>query len=1179
MPKSKSGGRLKTSTVQPQLFAQRETAETEVKYFGLERDNALSDLESRDKALAEVLRDIQDPAEASTLGAFVPTDLQVLDGIERFDLKREDFEILVGASISAEDDNGVASVLVNPRQRISDRIAQAEQFAGRGTNYQGQGTVLYKYYVPETQPTSSANKYSHLNLPPFFTEAITSSLENSADFIPTTSEQIANTHRIGYIENGVFVPQAENEYWWSGEYDTYLNDVGEYGDATQTALTNPKFPIVRDGNMKFDQILPSGINTSYNWGLRFDAWFKKSDFSSASTTMRWMAQVNGHLRIDYFDKSGYNSTTGAIEGTWKTALNTADGSTHYTQFSKETPVPTLLGGRLYYAQGGPTTPLGSGNGTLSAQRSAVNGSALDLTKTYLDREGNPIRNFNNDYVPVVIRFWYGQPSTDPSQTNALTKQPLGPASFFIEALDTDLALIDLPKWNDYSASIRLAYDTATSAWVVNTGVGESAVGEANFANFNQNFEIVAYTPIGSAQPGALSGYTSPSTAVIATRLDPVSGVTRATFNISGINPTNGQAIWVVAKNRVFNVIPGASTTRNRDSLWQRHLFNPSPTDKYKTAYDLLEGVGENYKNPDPAKVPFEENLDLYKATIGSLPTLNTYTSSRYDGTLPNSLTTANAQRDYDYNHAKLLAIGRQKKGTVGEIGTTTPYFGKDLALGEVRKAGENYTFIEVVGNEAGFGGSVIINAYPSNDLGVISTTSASTYGKALHMLDNTATFSNALRQNISAVQLNELPSDGNFALTARVLYEEVDGQGRFSYGSWDGSAWTYDTSGVIAQLAMGATSRNHSSKSGFVAEFTTGVDNYGLYGFVGVQRTSFQGVALTVNAGDVSITSAGGIFTPDSAGSNNNQYIGAEIYFPGDATVRRVTSYVASTGVVTFSPSKSAGAYSGCEVWYNHFQLGGVLPSNIVTSTGAKTVRTSIIPVPSSGNIANRLIQIRFVFNAAHQYLRADTGTGLSFGETLYVKSAGTPTQSQPFTLDTELPAPPADIVVPFGYDNSTGSSDPGLGGLCYPPYSIQNIELQGIARTDSSLYATTEGQFDVWWGGRISNVSDLGQRFLYITDKLLFDFEAAQRSSLLTSLSAVQKPIFTSVTYTHKLEVELNVGLPSNASTAINTNIYNDVKLHSNNKPVKDKYYLFIRKKTGGDQLSVLSANSPSWT
>ena len=109
MPKSKSGGRLKTSTTQPQLFAQRDSAETEVKYFGLVRDEALSDLESGDKALAEVLKDIQDPAEASSVGTFSPTDLQILDGVARYDLKKEDFQILKGASINAENNSGVAS--------------------------------------------------------------------------------------------------------------------------------------------------------------------------------------------------------------------------------------------------------------------------------------------------------------------------------------------------------------------------------------------------------------------------------------------------------------------------------------------------------------------------------------------------------------------------------------------------------------------------------------------------------------------------------------------------------------------------------------------------------------------------------------------------------------------------------------------------------------------------------------------------------------------------------------------------------------------------------------------------------------------------------------------------------------------------------------------------------------
>ena len=1189
MPKSKSGGRLKTSTTQPQLFAQRDSAGTEVKYFGLVRDEALSDLESGDKALAEVLKDIQDPAEASSVGTFSPTDLQILDGVARYDLKKEDFQILKGASINAENNSGVSSPLVNPRQRISDRITQAEGFAGRGTNYQGQGAVLYKYYVPETKPDGNVIKYSHTNPPPFFTESIDSAAENAPDFIPSTSAQIENSHRIGYIQNGKFVPNSEKEYWWSGEYNHYMASHAEYGRETQSALTNPKFPIVRDGNMKFDQIVPEGINTRYNWGLRFDMWLRREDLGpqfSLSTTMRWVAQVNGQLRIDYFDKSGQNSTTGAVTGAWKTALNTANPTTYYSQVSKESPVPNVLGSRLYYLQGGPTTNLGTGDGTLPTQRSSANGGALDLTATFTDREGNPATKFNgSDYVPVVIRFWYGQPSTNLAEVDSIFRQPLGPASFFIEMLDTDLSAGNLSKWNDYSSQLRLVRN-ADNRWEVDTTAGGSAAGEADFANYARTLEIIGYTPIGAGKPSSLNGYILANVPVIATKVAPTAPATTtsATFTVSGISPSVGSKIWVIARNRPINVIPELAS-RNLQSMWERFIFNPNPYGGYEGAVDLLEGVGANYAEPNPAKVPFEENLELYKAVYGNIPASSTYTSDRYDGTLTNSVTILNTERDYDYNHSKLLMIGRQKKGTVSEIGIVAPYVGKDLQAGEVRKKGGNYTFIDVVENKAGFGGNVIINAFPSNDLGVINTASTTTYGNALHMLDNTTTFSKSTRQNISTVQLNELPSDTDFASTGRVIYDEVDGQGRLSYGTWNGTAFTYDNTGVIAQLTMGVATRNHTDKSAFVAGFTKGSTDYNFYGLVGAQRTSFSSVTLVVKTGGETIDTVAGVFAPDSGGSNNNQYIGSEIYFPGDdptnpATAKRVTSYVAATGTVTFSPSVTAGTYANCQVYYNHLQLGGSLPGNIVDSSGSgtKIVRASILA--GSGAQSGRIVQIRYTFNSAYQYLRTDSGAGLSFGETLYVNAAASPTQSAPFASDTELPAPPADIVTPFGYDNSVGASDPGLGGLCYPPYSIQNVDLQTIVRaTDADLYDETAGNFDVWWGSRIGGREEMGQKYLYVTDKLMFDFAASERVNLLSQLSTADKPTFVGSEYTHKLEVELKVALPSNASTAINANIYNDTRVYSNNKPVKDRYYLFVKKQDGGNGLSVLSANAPAWT
>jgi hypothetical protein len=1166
MPRQKSGGRLTTSSTPPSLFSQKRSASTETKYLGLKRDNALSDLTDPGIALDEVLTDIQDPAEAATLGKFTPPDLQILDGAVRFNLAREDFEILSNSSINAEDDQGRLIPLINPRQRISDRIRQFEGFAGRGTVYQGQGTVLFKYYVPPTEPADSANKYSHTNPPPFYTEAIGSSAENSPDFIPTTPEQISRSHRLGYIENGVFVPSQEPEWWWNGEYNQEWRDSDAYGNEAQSALTNPKYPIVRDGNIAFQNIYPDGINTRYNWGLRFDAWFKR-EFVDSENFARFVAQVHGHLRIDYFDKTGYDSN-GALQGTWRTALDTTNPATFYSHLAKENPTSTILRSRLYYLQGGPATPLGEGTGVVMAQRSPVNGGALDLKATYTDNENLTKEKFDDDYVPVVIRFWYGQPSTDAGQVNELLRSPFGPAGFCLEMASSNISSGDLGSWNDYSSQLRLQYVAAESAWKVDTSSGGSPVTEDNFSNYMENFEIAAYGQVGAnpTKPANIAAYNAPDTLIIASKLPESGGVIHATIAIPGVSPSDGQKVWVVGRNRPRITAPGTSAL-NIESLWQRYLFYPSPEGAYTISNDLLDGVGVNYVEPDPAKRSFENNTTYYQAKLGELPSLETYGQARYDGMVGNSLTTSSGQRDYDYSHSKLLFVGRQKKDT-----SIVP-----LAPDEVRNDGENYTFIEVLENEAGFGGSVVINARPSNNLAVLSTAvDNAQVGKFLHMADNTKTFTSTTRQSISIADPISFPGDVDFASTTRLLYEEIGGQGRLSYGTWNGTAFTYNATGAIASLDMGTgTTRNHLTKAGFVSDFTKpGGGTFSFLGLIGVSRESVENVSVSVNTGDTTITSAE-IFSNKGETSNNNQYIGTEIVFLQDATVRRVTAYNASTQTVTFTPSKSAGEYAGTDIWYNHFTIGGVLPSFIVDSSGNQVSRTTQIPAPSSGNIANRLIQVKLAFNSAYQFSRADTGAGLSFGEILYVKQGASATPSSPFTTDTELPAPPADIVVPFGYDNTPSAADPGLGGLCYPPYSIQNIALQGIATGDSALYSSPEGNFDAWWGGKNTSLVDLGQKSLTITDKILFDFDNAQRSSLLSELAPGSKPIFVGNEYNAKLEVELNVGLPT--APMANPNLYNDVRFHSNNKPVKDKYYLFINR-GANNQLEVLTANNPAW-
>jgi hypothetical protein len=1162
MAKSKRGGRLVTSTTPPQLFTQQKRNTTETKYFGLRRDSALSDITAPDKALGEVLRDIQDPAEASTLGIFTSNDLQIIDAITTYDLKKEDFEILENSSINAEDaETGRLVPLINPRQRLSDRIKQFEGFAGRGTVYQGQGTVLFKYLVED-------DNYNHTMPPPFYTEEITSTAENAPDYIPT-QEQIASTHRVGFVKNGEFIPSKENEWWWNGEYEYEFRERAQYGDESSTALSDPKYPIIRDGNIKFSQIYPDGIETKYNWGLRFDTWFKinfNENPGDAQKYMRWAVQVNGQIRIDYFDKTGYNSD-GAIQGSWKTALDTTDSSTYYVQQSKEHPTSTKVGNRIYYLQGGPSTSLGAGNGTLPTQRTPEDGGALDIEATYTDRESNSVGKFDDDYVPVVIRFWYGKPN--PVVSDPLTSGPLGEATFVIDMLDSSVAEADLPKWNDYSAEIRLTYVEIEGGWSVDTSISST---EDNFVNFNSQFEVVSHGILGElTKPATVSQYITPEGFPIIAQKSVSGGTTYVTFSIPGLTPSDGEKVWVVAKNRPFSVTPPGANRVVRE-LWQEYLFNPDTFGEYQSTQDLLEGVGDNYVEPDPKKSPFEENPNYYKAKYAALPTLNTYTSTRYDGTLLNRITELNTERDYDYNHDKLLLIGRQKKGTISEIGTTPPFRGRDLVAEEVRTPAENYSFIRVEKNAAGRGGNVVINAFPANTLSVFATSETAQFAKFLHMGDNTQTFTDASKQNVSELVPSALPSNANFGSTARLRYEIINGSGRLVYGTWNGSAFTPDTTGVIAQLSFGTgTTRSHESKSALLVEFTKpGGTEYFPYNFISLIRDSKESEEVTVETGGTTIVSSE-LFSNGGAAANNSQYIGTEIIFPDDVTTYRVSAYNASTETVTITPAKTAGEYENVQIWYNHLSLSGALPDRVTNASGEDVITSSVLPDTADG----RLIQISYVFNSAYQFTRVDNGSGLSFGEVLYAKRSASPTPAFPFTInDSELPASPGDIALPFGYDNTPFASDPGLGGLCYPPYSVQNVEFRATELNDSELDSAPVGDYDVWWGGRNVNVLDLGQKSLTITKKLLLDFDPDDRPSLVSNLTTEQIPLFTGEEYSYKLPIELNVELPD--APVSNPNLYKDVIVHSNNKPVKDRFLLFLKETN--NSLSVLSPTNPNW-
>ena len=176
--------------------------------------------------------------------------------------------------------------------------------------------------------------------------------------------------------------------------------------------------------------------------------------------------------------------------------------------------------------------------------------------------------------------------------------------------------------------------------------------------------------------------------------------------------------------------------------------------------------------------------------------------------------------------------------------------------------------------------------------------------------------------------------------------------------------------------------------------------------------------------------------------------------------------------------------------------------------------------------------------NVAFQYLRVDSGEGISFSDVLKL----TYDESNDFIgVESEVPRPPSDRVTPFGFDKPDYTS-----GLCYPPYSIANTLLSNIAIEDAALYdaSTPIGNYDVFWGNQ--SKSDLGGKTLTITEKL--EFQQADDLSveaLATSIAVAYDD------YTHRLKIDMPL------SGSYDPDMLEHI---GNQEKVKESYYAYVK-------------------
>lgn len=201
------------------------------------------------------------------------------------------------------------------------------------------------------------------------------------------------------------------------------------------------------------------------------------------------------------------------------------------------------------------------------------------------------------------------------------------------------------------------------------------------------------------------------------------------------------------------------------------------------------------------------------------------------------------------------------------------------------------------------------------------------------------------------------------------------------------------------------------------------------------------------------------------------------------------------------------------------------------------TLASILIGGSEVGQFSGKYVKFYNETDLAFQYRFVDTGESLSFSDVLKL------TYNPGFNATlSEIPKPPSDRVTPFGFDPA--------GGLCYPPYAINNPLLEEIAIGDNDLYDDQEtGYYDVFWGDHTK--SDLGENTLTITERL--EFSSLDIPSVISTLTPTEllDTALNSSDYTHRLRVDV----------ALDPNLYDpdQVEHIGNGEKVKDSYYAYV--------------------
>ena len=181
-----------------------------------------------------------------------------------------------------------------------------------------------------------------------------------------------------------------------------------------------------------------------------------------------------------------------------------------------------------------------------------------------------------------------------------------------------------------------------------------------------------------------------------------------------------------------------------------------------------------------------------------------------------------------------------------------------------------------------------------------------------------------------------------------------------------------------------------------------------------------------------------------------------------------------------------------------------------------------------TSQFSGKYIQFYNESDPSFQFSLVDTGEGLCFSDTLkFTYDGGVLVPSL-----SEVPRPPSSRVTPFGYEP---------GGICYPPYTVDDPLLSPIAISDVALASSNLGNYDVFWGNQ--SLGDLGGKTLTITEKIEF--------SGRESIFALSSPVTVNPNlYTHRFRIDVPV------DPALSEDV---LEFIGNGEKVKDSYYAYV--------------------